>query len=140
MTRDERTEQEMARGREIAARHAAEVAPAKTREDRLELIARYEDIHIPGLQGDVRRAFTVTRKGKNMVAILNGEEIAAEVHGPAFPTDQFVAQCALAVAALVPTEWVPMYSPARRRQIEERKRRDELRKHVIDWKKYPNGI
>lgn len=139
---DERTRQEMARGREIAARHAD--APKRTLEERQELLARYENIVLPksGLMASAAQhyPFRICYEGKNKVAKIDGETIAAEVYGPAWPSDTFVAQCALAVAALIPSEFVPDYSAARQAQINERKRRDEARKHIIDWKKHPNGI
>lgn len=139
---DEQREAEMARGREIAARHAD--APKRTREEREELLARYESIVLPK-SGQMATAaqhypFKLTYEGKNKVARIDGEYICGEVWGPAWPSDTFVAQCALAVAALIPSEFVPDYSAARQAQINERKRRDEARKHIIDWKKHPNGI
>jgi hypothetical protein len=139
---DEQREAEMARGREIAARHAN--TPKRTLEDRQELLARYESIVLPKSGLMVTAAghypFRICYEGKNKVAKIEGETIAAEVYGPAWPSDTFVAQCALAVSALIPSEFVPDYSAARQAQINERKRRDEARKHIIDWKKHPNGI
>lgn len=132
----------MARGKEIAARHARE--PYSNFEDRLELLARYCDIRRPSMawgSSDIYRdVFTVERIDKNMVAKINGETVAAEVHGPAYPTEQFIAQCVLAVGALIPPDWVPDYSRETQHKMDERKRRDAARAHVIDWKKYPNGI
>lgn len=77
--------------------------------------------------------------GKNKVAYINNEQIAAEVYGPAFPSDTFTAQCILAVNALIPPDLVPDYSPEKQAKIDERKRRDAQRAHIIDWKKYPDG-
>lgn len=123
----------MARGREIVERLAAEIAPQKTREDHLELLARYEAIK--SQNGFAPKPFEVVWFGKNRVAKVYGEPVAAEVYGPAFPSDQFVAQCALAVAALIPANEVPDYSPVRARQLEERKRRDEQRRTQGQWRR-----
>ncbi len=142
--RDEQREAEMARGREIAARHAAEAAPQKTLEDRLELLARYESIVAPkvGVMATAAQhfPFRLTYEGKNKVARIEGEYICGEVWGPAFPTDQFVATCVLAVNALIPPDWVPQYSQQRLAAIATRQRRDVARTHVVDWKEYPDGM
>ena len=136
---EERRQAEMARGREVAARHAAENGP-KPLEERLEILARYVEIRDPAsTHGRHKHPFHLVHEGKNKVAYINNERIAAEVTGPAFPSDSFTAQCILAVNALIPPEWVPDYSPEKQAKINERKRRDEARKHVIDWKKYPDG-
>jgi hypothetical protein len=140
-TSDDQRQAEMARGKEIAARHAA--IAKKPLEERREIIARYEAIVQPktGVMATAAQhyPFKLVFEGKNKVAYLNDEQIAAEVYGPSFPSDVFTCQCILAVNSLIPPEWVPDYSPEKQAAMNERKRRDEARSHVIDWKKYING-
>lgn len=131
--RDRQRELEQARGREIAARHAAEIAPQKTAAEKAELLARYKEIRT---YDERLPRFTITfdARGNNR-ATLDGVEIAAERRGPSFPSDMFVANCALAVGALVNPADVPDYSKARKHHIEERKRRDEYKRATVgQWK------
>lgn len=128
---------EQARGREIAARHAAEIAPQKTLEEKNELLARYREIRDHYWVASLKAArFTIEPdEHGNNIAWLDGERVAGERRGPAFPSDMFVAQCALAVNALVNPADVPDYSAARRLQIEERERRNAYRNSTTSqWK------
>lgn len=139
--RDRQRELEQARGREIAARHAAEIAPQKTAAEKTELLERYKEIRYRqgtdsfGNPVETRRFDIVFDARGNNRATLDGVEIAAERRGPSFPSDMFVANCALAVGALVNPADVPDYSKARKHQIEERKRRDEYKRATVgQWK------
>lgn len=136
--RDRQRELEQAQGREIAARHAAEIAPQKTAAEKAELLARYCEIQNENwtMPGGVRYRFKIEQdKHGNNRATLDGVEIAVERRGPTFPSDMFVANCALAVGALVNPAYVPDYSSGRRYQIEGRKRRDEYKRTTVgQWK------
>jgi hypothetical protein len=121
MTRDEQREAEMRRGAEVATRHEAEVAPVRLREDRAEILARLV----------TAKKLHIMVRGKNKFAYLSevrlGDHIAAEVDGPAFPSEQFTANCILAVEALAGWSDIPDESPQRAVAMSERRRRDTQR-------------
>lgn len=127
---DTRRELEMRRGAEVAARHAAEVAPVRLRDERAEIIQRLVD------SGKLH----IMVRGKNMVAYLtsmkHGDPLAAEVHGPSWPTEQFTANCILGVEALVGWSDIPDESKQQRAANAERRRLDEAREKVASsgWK------
>jgi hypothetical protein len=110
----------MARGAEIAARHRAQNAPEYDRRDREHTIRRL---------CLSRKMFTKGR-GADVVAFVDDIEVAVERLGPAWPSEVFVANCMLAVAALKGTAGIPDYAPDY-----ERKRRDEQRSYVTNWSK-----
>ncbi len=134
MTPQERRELEMRRGAEVAARHDArhdaEVAPVRLREERVEIIRRLTD------SGKLH----IMVRGKNVFAYLSsmkqGDHIAAEVNGPAYPTEQFTANCILAVEALAGWSDIPDESKTKAAQMSERRRLDAQRQQIAanGWK------
>lgn len=143
----------MARGREIAARLAAKVAPEEEQKRRAEVLARYIEgkkiytahdskgnIHAFFFEQDphsdraghpmprLRHGAGIT--GKKMEVDPDDLPIASERNGPSHPSEQFIARIALAVNAVTGTEGIPEYSARLRQEREERKRRDDYRNRM----------
>jgi hypothetical protein len=112
---------EMSRGREVAARHRALNAPEEDRLEREHTLRRFVA---------AEKLLLSHRDTGDVIAYCGGQEVAAERQGPAFPSEGFVARCALAVSAFEGLAGVPDYAPT-----DERRRRDEKRSHVHNWSK-----
>lgn len=139
-TRDEIREQEMARGREVAAKNAVkEGFPADAEQStRLETLRCYEEA------GKIQlRNYNETPDDGNYTAFCNGHKVASERFGPAYPSESFMANCALAVGALAGYEGIPEKSTFQKRHEaagNDRQRKDEARTHVYNWKNDPAGL
>lgn len=138
----------MARGREIAARLAAKVAPEEQHAQRQEILARYiegKKIYTAhDSKGNIHAFFwdgmgggpsivarpRLIHAASAMVVDPEDPPIASERNGPSHPSEQFIARIALAVNAVTGTEGVPAYSARLRREREERKRRDDYRNRM----------
>jgi hypothetical protein len=116
---DEQRRAEMARGAEIAARIRAQNAPEHDRRDREHTVRRL------CLSNKLRTSDVMNPQNHTLdvVAYVDDIEIVRERMGPAWPSENFVANCTLAVAALKSLEGVPDYAP----ENEERRRRDQYR-------------
>lgn len=127
----------MARGREVAAKNAVkEGFPADAEQStRLETLRCYEEA------GKIQIVHEIERN--NYVAFCDGQVVIAERFGPAYPSESFMAHCALAVGALAGYEGIPEKSTFQKRheaQGKDRQRKDEARTHVYNWKNDPAGL
>lgn len=120
--RDEQRKAEMARGAEIAARIRAQNAPEHDRRDREHTIRRL----CASTKMMTKRLVNTSRHTADIAAYVDDVEVARERMGPTWPSERFVANCVLAVAALKSLEGVPDYAP----ETEERRRRDEYRNRM----------
>jgi hypothetical protein len=152
----ERREAEMARGREIAARHAAEAAPEVERASRQEVLDRYVEgkkIYLAyDKNGNIHAFIWVLDAGParhgghpaprlTAIGTLYEDDppVASERKGPAFPSDGFIARCSLAVMGVAGMGGVPEMSREHRARLEERARRDKLREPLGQWKRLNEG-
>lgn len=134
-------ELEMARGAEVAARHAAEELyrhgiDAATAEvlERREVLQRWIE---------ARKMRIVTTEANNNTAWVADVPVCSERAGPAFPSVSYIAQVGLAIGALDSFDGVQEQSVKKRdqtmedaRKRDERKRRDEYRKHQDQWRRF----
>lgn len=119
---DEQRKAEMARGAEVAARIRAQNAPEHDRREREHTVRRL-CLANKLITHEVLNAHKCTC---DVVALVDGDEVARERMGPAWPSESFVARCVLAVSALKGMDDVPDYAP----ESEERRRRDEYRNRM----------
>ena len=139
-------EDEMRRGAEIAARWAERekaARPDEAIEARREIIRRWEEGRKVNIVRSAPRAeaFSEIDIIHDRRAIVNGVDVAIERYGPSWPSEQYVAQIALAIGAMAGFDGVPDMSSvkrgqdeARARYLQERVRRDEYRARQSWWK------
>lgn len=123
--RDEQREAEMARGREIAARHREQLGPEYDRREREHTIRRL---------CAANKMWTKRNDHGDVEAYVDDIKVAAERLGPAWPSEVFVANCVLAATAIKGNEGIPEYAPT-----EDRAQRDARRAHMGQWKAANEG-
>jgi hypothetical protein len=145
----------MRRGAEISARwaeHEKANHPDEAVEARREIIRRWEEGCKVQIVNHFEKRVNIAsdtegwnggeRHVPNKAAVVNGVEVAIERFGPSWPSEQYVAQVALAIGAMSSFDGVPEMSLKKRneaeeraRALQERARRDEYRKQQSQWKK-----
>lgn len=137
-TRNERREAEMRRGAEVQAKHAARSLLDRPDdvviEQRRETLRRWADA---GKVRLVNKGEPIYSSGDDKVAVVKDIEVAAERYSASWPSEHFVAQVALAIGAIADFNDLPEKSSELRERearakklLDERARRDEMRKHV----------